>query len=274
MTTIARSTTDSEAGFALLFYFRSLKNFSRAKRSMWRPMSSKTPTMPSGCNGCCLPLACWPSWAVQRQARREPGWCLPARLVPSPWCWAISESVREVGRGGMGLVYEAEQLSLSRRVALKVLPFAATMDARQLQRFQNEARAAAGLHHTNIVPVHFVGCERGVHYFAMQFIEGRDLASGLTQLRAQARLLVHRSEDRGDGRSPGWPIRCCLPPRPRPPIAGLSTERSTKSREYFREGAWLGIQAVRLLDYCTRWASFIATSSRRTCLWTPRAGCG
>src|SRR5262245_26616358 len=58
--------------------------------------------------------------------------------------------LREVGRGGMGVVYEAEQLSLGRRVALKVLPFAATMDPRQLQRFQNEARAAACLHHTNI----------------------------------------------------------------------------------------------------------------------------
>ncbi len=72
--------------------------------------------------------------------------------------------LREAGRGGMAIVYEAEQISLRRRVALKVLPFAATMDPRQLQRFHNEARAAAGLHHTNIVPVYGVGCERGVHY--------------------------------------------------------------------------------------------------------------
>src|SRR5262249_14802358 len=70
--------------------------------------------------------------------------------------------VREVGRGGMGVVYEAEQVSLGRRVALKVLPFAAALDPRQLRRFQHEAQAAAQLHHTNIVPVHFVGCERGV----------------------------------------------------------------------------------------------------------------
>src|SRR5262245_62065030 len=64
--------------------------------------------------------------------------------------------IREVGRGGMGIVYEAEQISLNRRVALKVLPLAATMDPRHLQRFRNEAQAAACLHHPNIVPVHGV----------------------------------------------------------------------------------------------------------------------
>src|SRR5262245_6760984 len=76
--------------------------------------------------------------------------------------------VREIGRGGMGIVYEAVQLSLGRRVALKVLPFAATFDAKYLQRFHKEAQAAAQLHHTNIVPVYAVGCERGVHFYAMQ----------------------------------------------------------------------------------------------------------
>jgi len=80
--------------------------------------------------------------------------------------------VREIGRGGMGVVYEAVQISLGRRVALKVLPFAAALDARQQQRFKNEAHAAAQLHHQNIVPVYSVGCERGVHYYAMQFIDG------------------------------------------------------------------------------------------------------
>ena len=68
--------------------------------------------------------------------------------------------VREIGRGGMGVVYEAEQISLGRTVALKVLPFAAMLDQRQLTRFRNEARAAAALHHHNIVPVFSVGCER------------------------------------------------------------------------------------------------------------------
>jgi eukaryotic-like serine/threonine-protein kinase len=91
--------------------------------------------------------------------------------------------IREVGRGGMGVVYESVQLSLGRRVALKVLPFAATLDAKQLQRFKNEARAAAGLQHQNIVPVYAVGCERGVHYYAMQFIEGQTLAKVIADLR-------------------------------------------------------------------------------------------
>jgi hypothetical protein len=91
--------------------------------------------------------------------------------------------LREIGRGGMGVVYEAEQLSLNRRVALKVLPFAAALDARQLQRFKNEAQAAAHLHHTNIVPVFGIGCERGVHFYAMQLIEGQSLAALIHELR-------------------------------------------------------------------------------------------
>jgi serine/threonine protein kinase len=93
--------------------------------------------------------------------------------------------MREIGRGGMGVVYEALQLSLGRRVALKVLPFAATFDAKHLQRFHNEAQAAAQLHHTNIVPVYAVGCERGVHFYAMQLIEGQSLAALIHQIRRQ-----------------------------------------------------------------------------------------
>jgi eukaryotic-like serine/threonine-protein kinase len=92
--------------------------------------------------------------------------------------------LREIGRGGMGVVYEAEQISLRRRVALKVLPFAAALDPRQLQRFKNEALAAAHLRHENIVPVYMVGEERGVHYYAMQFIDGRSLAAVIGELRS------------------------------------------------------------------------------------------
>jgi eukaryotic-like serine/threonine-protein kinase len=91
--------------------------------------------------------------------------------------------LREVGRGGMGVVYEAEHRALGRHVALKVLPSRAALDPLCLQRFRREARAAARLHHTNIVPVFEVGSCDGVHYYAMQFIEGRALDDVLRQLR-------------------------------------------------------------------------------------------
>jgi serine/threonine protein kinase len=91
--------------------------------------------------------------------------------------------VREIGCGGMGVVYEAEQVSLGRRVALKVLPFAAILDPRRLQRFNNEAHAAASLKHPNIVRIYSVGCDRGVHYYAMEHIEGRTLAQVIVELR-------------------------------------------------------------------------------------------
>ncbi|TWT79363.1 Serine/threonine-protein kinase PrkC [Planctomycetes bacterium CA13] len=91
--------------------------------------------------------------------------------------------VGELGRGGMGVVYEAVQLSLGRHVALKVLPFASGLDEVRLQRFRNEAHAAAALHHTNIVPVYAVGSDRGVHYYAMQMIEGHTLAELIHNMR-------------------------------------------------------------------------------------------
>lgn len=92
--------------------------------------------------------------------------------------------VRPVGRGGMGVVFEAEQRSLGRRVALKVLPTAAGLDERSLRRFRHEALAAATLQHPHIVPVYAVGNDADVHYFVMQFIDGRSLADVVTTLRA------------------------------------------------------------------------------------------
>src|SRR5205823_2393439 len=77
--------------------------------------------------------------------------------------------IGEVGRGGMGVVYEAVQEALGRHVALKVLPYEASANPTYLERFTREALAAARLHHTNIVPVYDVGEHQGVHYYAMQF---------------------------------------------------------------------------------------------------------
>jgi serine/threonine protein kinase len=143
--------------------------------------------------------------------------------------------LRELGRGGMGVVYEAEQLSLGRRVALKVLPFAATLDPRQLQRFHNEARAAASLHHPHIVPVYAVGCERGVHYYAMQFIDGRSLDDVLYQLR-QPDQPAAEADSRRD-----------TVPDAHGQAGTLSSPR--QGRGYYRRVADLGIGAAEALEH-------------------------
>jgi WD40 repeat protein/serine/threonine protein kinase len=91
--------------------------------------------------------------------------------------------LREVGQGGMGIVYEAEQVSLGRHVALKVLPRNLLPDARAKRRFEREAKAAAKLHHTNIVPVFGVGEQDGLPYYVMQFIQGLGLDEVLDELK-------------------------------------------------------------------------------------------
>jgi WD40 repeat protein/serine/threonine protein kinase len=91
--------------------------------------------------------------------------------------------LREVGQGGMGIVYEAEQVSLGRHVALKVLPRNLLLDARARRRFEREAKSAARLHHTNIVPVFGVGEQDGLPYFVMQFIQGLGLDVVLDELK-------------------------------------------------------------------------------------------
>ena len=110
----------------------------------------------------------------------------PSQLAnedPPPRILGDFRIVRELGRGGMGTVFEAEQISMGRRVALKVLPFAALVQDKSLQRFRNEVRAAAALDDPHIVSIYSVGEERGVHFFAMQLIRGQTLADAITQLR-------------------------------------------------------------------------------------------
>ncbi|HLJ91701.1 MAG TPA: hypothetical protein VKU02_00775 [Gemmataceae bacterium] len=88
-----------------------------------------------------------------------------ADRAPPPEHLGDYRILREVGRGGMGIVYEAVQESLGRHVALKILPFHQLMNPIHLERFRREARAAAQLHHTNIVPVFGIGEAEGVHYY-------------------------------------------------------------------------------------------------------------
>jgi serine/threonine protein kinase/WD40 repeat protein/tetratricopeptide (TPR) repeat protein len=102
---------------------------------------------------------------------------------PTPERLGEYRLLRQVGSGGMGVVYEAEQESLGRHVALKVLPRQALLKATYLERFRREAKAAAKLHHTNIVPVFGVGECDGAHYYAMQFIHGEGLDRVLCDLR-------------------------------------------------------------------------------------------
>ncbi|NLF71922.1 MAG: protein kinase [Candidatus Anammoximicrobium sp.] len=143
------------------------------------------------------------------------------------------EILRELGRGGMGIVYEAMQVSLGRRVALKVLPFAAVLNQEQLARFTIEAQAAARLHHPHIVPVYSVGCERGVHYYSMQFVDGRSLDVMIEELRRTKR-------GKGIGESPAAAddtAKC------------FSTAHFAKSREFFLSVAKLGAQVADALQH-------------------------
>ena len=91
--------------------------------------------------------------------------------------------VREIGHGGMGVVYEAIQESLGRRVALKILPLHGRIDPVQIDRFRLESRSAARLHHGHIVPVYGMGEHEGVYYYAMQYIQGHGLDVILDDLR-------------------------------------------------------------------------------------------
>ncbi|MCA9152519.1 MAG: protein kinase, partial [Planctomycetales bacterium] len=106
------------------------------------------------------------------------------------------EIVREIGRGGMGVVYEAKQRSLDRIVALKVLPRNFFPSAASIARFRREARAASQLHHTNIVPIFEVGAADGVQYYSMQLIDGVNL-SNLAELSIASPAMRESSVKRG-----------------------------------------------------------------------------
>jgi serine/threonine protein kinase len=102
-------------------------------------------------------------------------------VMLGPASWEAGEALGdfeilgEIGRGGMGIVYRAKQVSLNRVVALKVLPGSVCQSTKAVARFQKEARAAAKLHHTNIVPVYAQGEHEGHFYYAMELIEGQSL---------------------------------------------------------------------------------------------------
>jgi serine/threonine protein kinase/WD40 repeat protein len=187
------------------------------------------------------------SASVQRYRERFPDFApqLDVLFSDEPiQCVGDYRLIREIGRGGMGVVYEAEQRSLGRRVALKVLPLAATLDRQQLQRFQIEARAAATLRHPNIVPVYSVGCEHGVHYYAMQLIEGQSLAQ----------VIAHLRESKAPGGAAFSPPGQAERQEPSSgssetsAVAALSTLPNVGTSAYYRCVARLGVEAAEALE--------------------------
>ena len=137
--------------------------------------------------------------------------------------------IRELGRGGKGIVYEAEQISRGRRVAIKVLTAAAAIDPQHLKRFlQVEVPAAKLLRHPHIVPIIDVGCEHGVYYYAMQYIGGQDLAQ------------LIKAHAKPDGVDPAMDETA---PRP---------SSTTGTPDLLRIVARWGRQAAEALDYVRR----------------------
>lgn len=144
--------------------------------------------------------------------------------------------VREIGRGGMGVVYEAEQVALGRRVALKLLPRSAAPTGPGLARFRFEAKAAARLHHSNIVPVYEVGDEAAVCFYAMQYIDGQPLDRVLDELRL---LRAEGAESPYLGASV---------------VLTATGEGSAEGQRttYWRSVAEIGLQVAEALDYAHR----------------------
>jgi serine/threonine protein kinase len=165
------------------------------------------------------------------------------------------ELIREVGRGGMGIVYEAHQTSLNRRVAIKVLPEAFALDRTRLQRFIVEAQAAAAVVHPHIVPVYAIGEDRGVPYYVMRLVDGSPL--DVVANRVSTRTLSQH----GNSTVPQSPTARKAPAGQQgsgdtdPQLLNHSmTEQlldlSLSNREaYFRAIACLGSQVGRALDH-------------------------
>ena len=191
----------------------------------------------------------------------------PAASLDRTWLDRLGDYriLREVGRGGMGVVYEAEQESLGRHVALKVLPSSALLNRTYRERFCREAKAAARLHHTNIVPVFGVGESEGVPFYAMQFIQGQGLDKVLADLRrfrrepGEAAVEFQPSEGSvahslltGRFASPptvdsGASAEC---PEPSGSTSGLSVRGP--EAEYCRGVARIGVQVAEALTYAHR----------------------
>lgn len=176
--------------------------------------------------------------------------------------------VREIGHGGMGVVYEAVQESLGRRVALKVLSPALLGSERAVGRFRREAETVARLHHTNIVPVFGVGEERGLHYYVMQFIDGQPLNEVIDGLRDKTgdstgrggKTVGPRSEQpleaSRDTAGLSGNVTLDLPRSPSGPTSDKSLQSAIeklsvrlRTKDYWKTVARIGSQVAEALQY-------------------------
>ena len=199
-------------------------------------------------------------------------------------------NLRRIGKGGMGVVYQADQISLRRKVAVKVLPVSVAWDENRLRRFQNESHAVARLHHVNIVPVYTVGCENGVHFFAMRYIEGSTLAEMIAEMRQAAngdsRFALtqdgFKASVAGVPQDPSadtaaMPAQQALAPPPSSETKAAqsqSFELPQVSRQHCRYAAELCVQAAEGLETRTAIRLYTAISSQVTCWWSHRDICG
>ncbi len=137
--------------------------------------------------------------------------------------------LREIGRGGMGIVYEAEQMLLGRHVALKLLRQQVFSDRTAHERFRREARAAARLHHTNIVPVFEVGREGDLAFYAMQLIQGQGLDQVIDELRR-----LRARDPKSDGNALAGPGRHDAPATVSATLTPVAAWASPRQRDLSR----------------------------------------
>ncbi len=172
------------------------------------------------------------------------------------------EIIRELGRGGMGVVYEARQKSLKRTVALKVLSSGLGLSSKAILRFCREAEAAGKLHHTNIVPIYTTGQDRGVHFYAMELIDGPSLDAVIREVRSESNARENDGQSDRTDELPAWVKETALftGPKTKSPGQDSGPTRVTSSsqirqssvvsgRSYFDHVATMIADVAEALDH-------------------------
>jgi serine/threonine protein kinase/formylglycine-generating enzyme required for sulfatase activity len=179
------SASESKSGLVLQLVGEFLERYRQGERPSLKEYIDRHPQLAAEIKEVFPAMALMENVALADEslAGVATGPATPTEATPPPQQLGDYRILREVGRGGMGIVYEAEQVSLGRHVALKVLPRKILVDDQQRRRFEREAKAAAKLHHTNIVPVFGVGEHAGMPYYVMQFIQGLGLDEVLEELK-------------------------------------------------------------------------------------------